>query len=130
MPSTSKRLLTVNPRGFCAGVERAIEVVDRLLETHGAPLYVRKEIVHNKAVVDDFKARGVIFVDELHEIPDDQTVVFSAHGIAPAVRDEAISRGLRAVDATCPLVTKVHQEVVNHVAEGHEMVLIGQAGHD
>jgi len=130
LPGTSKRLLTVNPRGFCAGVERAIEVVDRLLETHGAPLYVRKEIVHNKAVVDDFKARGVIFVDELHEVPDDQTVVFSAHGIAPAVRDEAASRGLRAIDATCPLVTKVHQEVVNHVAEGHEMVLIGHAGHD
>jgi len=130
MPSPHKRLLTVNPRGFCAGVERAIEVVDRLLVTHGSPLYVRKEIVHNKAVVDDFKARGVIFVDELDEVPDAQTVVFSAHGIAPMVREEAVKRGLRAVDATCPLVTKVHQEVVNHVGEGHHMVLIGHAGHD
>ncbi len=130
MSATVKRLLTVNPRGFCAGVERAIEVVDRLLETHGAPLYVRKEIVHNTAVVEDFRDRGVIFVEELDEVPDDQTVVFSAHGIAPAVRDEASARGLRAIDATCPLVTKVHQEVVNHVGSGHEMVLIGHAGHD
>jgi 4-hydroxy-3-methylbut-2-enyl diphosphate reductase len=130
MPAPSKRLLTVNPRGFCAGVERAIEVVDQLLTQHGAPLYVRKEIVHNKAVVEDFKERGVIFVDELDEIPDHQTVVFSAHGIAPAVREEAKTRGLRAVDATCPLVTKVHQEVVNHVKAGHHMVLIGHAGHD
>ncbi len=130
MAASPKRLLTVNPRGFCAGVERAIEVVDRLLETHGAPLYVRKEIVHNKAVVEDFKARGVVFVEELDEVPNEQTVVFSAHGIAPAVRDEAVRRGLRAIDATCPLVTKVHTEVVNHVVEGHEMVLIGHAGHD
>jgi 4-hydroxy-3-methylbut-2-enyl diphosphate reductase len=130
MPPRPKRLLTVNPRGFCAGVERAIEVVDRLLETHGAPLYVRKEIVHNRAVVDDFKSRGVIFVEELTEVPDNQTVVFSAHGIAPAVRNEAADRGLRAVDATCPLVTKVHQEVVNHVDKGYQMVLIGHAGHD
>jgi len=127
---TPKRLLTVNPRGFCAGVERAIEVVDRLLETQKAPIYVRKEIVHNTAVVDDFKTRGVIFVDELDDVPDGQTVVFSAHGIAPAVRQDAARRGLRAVDATCPLVTKVHQEVINHVANGHEMVLIGHVGHD
>ncbi len=130
MSEPAKRLLTVNPRGFCAGVERAIEVVDRLLDTHGAPLYVRKEIVHNKAVVENFRARGVVFVDELEEVPDDQTVVFSAHGIAPAVRSEAQQRGLHAVDATCPLVTKVHQEVVIHVDEGHQMVLIGHAGHD
>ncbi len=130
MSLDSKRLLVVNPRGFCAGVERAIEVVDRLLETHGAPLYVRKEIVHNKAVVADFRGRGVVFVEELEEVPDGQTVVFSAHGIAPAVRQEASRRGLNAIDATCPLVTKVHQEVVNHVAAGHEMVLIGHAGHD
>ncbi len=130
MPISPKRLLIVNPRGFCAGVERAIEVVDRLLDTHGAPLYVRKEIVHNKAVVEDFKSRGVVFVEELAEVPDDQTVVFSAHGIAPAVRSEARERGLRAVDATCPLVTKVHQEVVTHVEDGHDMVLIGHAGHD
>ncbi len=127
---SAKSLLIVNPRGFCAGVERAIEVVDRLLATGGAPLYVRREIVHNKAVVDDFKARGVVFVEELDEVPDGQTVVFSAHGIAPAVRKEAERRGLRAIDATCPLVTKVHNEVVRHVSRGHEMVLIGHAGHD
>jgi 4-hydroxy-3-methylbut-2-enyl diphosphate reductase len=126
----AKRLLVVNPRGFCAGVERAIEVVDRLLESQGAPLYVRKEIVHNKAVVEDFRSRGVIFVDELDEVPDDQTVVFSAHGIAPAVRDEAAGRGLRAIDATCPLVTKVHNEVIRHVDAGRQMLLIGHEGHD
>jgi 4-hydroxy-3-methylbut-2-enyl diphosphate reductase len=126
----SPRLLIVNPRGFCAGVERAIEVVDRLLEQKGTPLYVRKEIVHNKAVVEDFRARGVVFVEELDEVPDGQTVVFSAHGIAPAVRQEADERGLHAIDATCPLVTKVHHEVVRHVAQGHEMVLIGHEGHD
>lgn len=125
-----KRLLTVNPRGFCAGVERAIEVVDRLLQSEGTPLYVRKEIVHNKAVVEDFKSRGVVFVDELDEVPDGQTVVFSAHGIAPAVQQEADRRNLRSIDATCPLVTKVHNEVVRHVEQGHEMLLIGHAGHD
>ncbi len=128
--SPVKRLLIVNPRGFCAGVERAIAVVDRLLESQGTPLFVRKEIVHNKAVVEDFKSRGVIFVDELDEVPDGSTVVFSAHGIAPAVRDEAEQRGLRSIDATCPLVTKVHHEVVKQVNDGHEMVLIGHAGHD
>jgi 4-hydroxy-3-methylbut-2-enyl diphosphate reductase len=128
--STRKRLLVVNPRGFCAGVERAIEVVDRLLEQVGAPLYVRKEIVHNRSVVDDFRSRGVVFVDELDEVPDGQTVVFSAHGIAPAVREEAFRRGLRAIDATCPLVTKVHTEVVRHVGKGRQMILIGHEGHD
>ncbi len=128
--SSSKRLLIVNPRGFCAGVERAIEVVDRLLETNGSPLFVRKEIVHNKAVVEDFRSRGVIFVDELDEVPDGETVVFSAHGIAPAVRKEAENRNLRAIDATCPLVTKVHNEVLHHVEAGCHMLLIGHAGHD
>jgi len=127
---SEKTLLIVNPRGFCAGVERAIDVVERLLALGGAPLYVRREIVHNKAVVEDFRARGVVFVEELDEVPDGQTVVFSAHGIAPEVRAEAERRGLRAVDATCPLVTKVHHEVVRHVARGREMVLIGHAGHD
>ena len=127
---SDKSLLIVNPRGFCAGVERAIDVVERLLARGAAPLYVRREIVHNKAVVEDFKARGVVFVDELDEVPDGAPVVFSAHGIAPAVRDEAARRDLRAVDATCPLVTKVHNEVVRHVAAGREMVLIGHAGHD
>ena len=129
-PASVRRLLTVQPRGFCAGVERAIEVVDRLLELHGTPLYVRREIVHNRAVVEDFRARGVVFVDELAEVPDGATVVFSAHGIAPTVRDDAGRRGLRAVDATCPLVTKVHQEVLRHVGEGRHVVLIGHAGHD
>jgi 4-hydroxy-3-methylbut-2-enyl diphosphate reductase len=128
--SDVQRLLIVNPRGFCAGVERAIAVVDRLLDSQGTPLFVRKEIVHNKAVVEDFKSRGVVFVDELDEVPDGSTVVFSAHGIAPAVRDEAKQRGLRSIDATCPLVTKVHHEVVKQVNDGHEMVLIGHAGHD
>ncbi|MBK8167393.1 MAG: 4-hydroxy-3-methylbut-2-enyl diphosphate reductase [bacterium] len=128
--SLQRRLLTVQPRGFCAGVERAIEVVDRLLELHGTPLYVRREIVHNRAVVEDFRARGVVFVDELHEVPDGATVVFSAHGIAPTVRQEAGRRGLRAIDATCPLVTKVHHEVLRHVAEGRHMILLGHAGHD
>ena len=128
--SSQKRLLIVNPRGFCAGVERAIEVVDSLLETHGAPLFVRKEIVHNKAVVEDFRSRGVIFVDELDEVPNEATVVFSAHGIAPAVRQEAANRNLRAIDATCPLVTKVHHEVMRNVEEGRHMLLIGHAGHD
>ncbi|MBE0566849.1 MAG: 4-hydroxy-3-methylbut-2-enyl diphosphate reductase [Krumholzibacteria bacterium] len=127
---SDKTLLIVNPRGFCAGVERAIEVVDRLLAGGTAPLYVRREIVHNQAVVEDFKARGVVFVEELDEVPDGRTVVFSAHGIAPAVRAEAVRRGLRAIDATCPLVTKVHHEVVRHVDRGREMVLIGHAGHD
>jgi len=125
-----KQLLIVNPRGFCAGVERAIEVVDRLLQSNGTPLYVRKEIVHNKAVVEDFKSRGVIFVDELDEVPDESTIVFSAHGIAPSVQEDADRRGLFSIDATCPLVTKVHQEVVRHVEKGREMILIGHAGHD
>lgn len=127
---TSKKLYTVNPRGFCAGVERAIEVVDRLLRQKGTPLYVRKEIVHNKAVVEDFRSRGVIFVNELDEVPNGQTVVFSAHGVAPAVREDALRRELLAVDATCPLVTKVHNEVIRHVEDDHEMILIGHAGHD
>ncbi|MCP4291625.1 MAG: 4-hydroxy-3-methylbut-2-enyl diphosphate reductase [bacterium] len=131
MTGTKDRMLyLVNPRGFCAGVERAIEVVDRLLRQQGTPLYVRREIVHNKAVVEDFRSRGVVFVDELDEVPDGQHVVFSAHGVSPAVREEARRRGLSAVDATCPLVTKVHQEVVRHVENNHEMILIGHAGHD
>ncbi len=125
-----KKLYIVNPRGFCAGVERAIEVVDRLLRQQGTPLHVRKEIVHNKAVVEDFRSRGVIFVNELDEVPDGQTVVFSAHGVSPAVREEADRRDLLSVDATCPLVTKVHNEVIRHVDQDHEMVLVGHAGHD
>ncbi len=124
------QLLIANPRGFCAGVERAIAVVDLLLEKHGAPLFVRKEIVHNKAVVENFISRGVIFVEELDQVPDGATVVFSAHGVAPVVRAEANSRGLRAIDATCPLVTKVHQEIARHAAAGYHLILIGHAGHD
>ena len=129
-PAEKRTLLIVNPRGFCAGVDRAIEVVDRLLASHGAPLYVRREIVHNRAVVENFLSRGVVFVKDLHEVPDGQMVVFSAHGVAPSVWDEASRRGLRVVDATCPLVTKVHHEVISQVDEGHELVLIGHAGHD
>ncbi len=128
--SEHRELLVARPRGFCAGVERAVGVVERLLEVHGAPLYVRKEIVHNRAVVDSFRARGVVFVEELAEVPDGATVVFSAHGISPAVREEAERRGLRTVDATCPLVTRVHRAVVKHADAGRMVVLIGHAGHD
>lgn len=124
------RLIVANPRGFCAGVERAIEVVDRLLRRNGPPLYVRKEIVHNQAVVQDFRERGVIFVDELDLVPAGQRVVFSAHGVSPQVRQEAANRGLQAVDATCPLVTKVHQEVVRQTRAGLHVILIGHPGHD
>ncbi len=125
-----KRLLIARPRGFCAGVERAIDVVNRLLERAAVPLYVRKEIVHNQAVVADFSARGVIFVEQLEEVPDGSIVVFSAHGISPTVREEAVSRGLKTIDATCPLVTKVHREVVRHARQKRYIVLIGHEGHD
>jgi 4-hydroxy-3-methylbut-2-enyl diphosphate reductase len=111
-------------------VERAVGVVERLLALHGTPLYVRKEIVHNQAVVEDFRNRGVIFIDDLDEVPDDALVVFSAHGISPAVRQEADRRGLRTVDATCPLVTRVHRSVQKHAAKGRPIILIGHAGHD
>jgi len=122
--------MLVSPRGFCAGVDRAIAIVDRMLELVDGPLYVRKEIVHNKAVVDDFASRGVVFVDELVEVPVGGTVVFSAHGVSPEVRNEAIARSLRVVDATCPLVTKVHRQVSNNAALGKHIVLIGHDGHD
>jgi 4-hydroxy-3-methylbut-2-enyl diphosphate reductase len=125
-----RQLLIARPRGFCAGVERAVGVVERLLETHGTPLYVRKEIVHNQAVVEDFRKRGVIFIEELDEAPDGALVVFSAHGISPAVREEAERRGLQTVDATCPLVTRVHRSVIKHAKQNHPIVLIGHAGHD
>lgn len=118
-----------NPRGFCAGVDRAIDIVNRALEVHGAPLYVRHEVVHNKFVVEDLKSRGAIFVDELDEVPDDQWVIFSAHGVSQAVRAEADRRGLRVYDATCPLVTKVHLEVTRYSNDGDECVLIGHRGH-
>ncbi|MFQ3229002.1 4-hydroxy-3-methylbut-2-enyl diphosphate reductase [Reinekea sp.] len=118
-----------NPRGFCAGVDRAIDIVNRALEVHGAPLYVRHEVVHNKFVVEDLKSRGAIFVDELDEVPDDNWVVFSAHGVSQAVRQEADARGLRVYDATCPLVTKVHLEVTRFSRDGMECILIGHRGH-
>lgn len=118
-----------NPRGFCAGVDRAIEIVNRALEVFGAPIYVRHEVVHNKFVVDDLRDRGAIFVDELHEVPDGAIVIFSAHGVSKAVRKEADSRGLKVFDATCPLVTKVHIEVARYSRAGAECILIGHAGH-
>ena len=118
-----------NPRGFCAGVDRAIDIVNRALEVFGAPIYVRHEVVHNKFVVDDLRARGAVFVDELDEVPDDVIVIFSAHGVSQAVQREARHRGLKVFDATCPLVTKVHLEVTKYSDEGMECVLIGHAGH-
>ena len=118
-----------NPRGFCAGVDRAIGIVERALDLFGAPIYVRHEVVHNRFVVDDLKARGAVFVEELDEVPDGATVIFSAHGVSRAVREEAESRGLKVFDATCPLVTKVHFEVSRHCRAGRDVVLIGHAGH-
>ncbi|KAF1696088.1 4-hydroxy-3-methylbut-2-enyl diphosphate reductase [Pseudoxanthomonas koreensis] len=122
-------VILANPRGFCAGVDRAIEIVKRAIETLGAPIYVRHEVVHNRFVVDDLKARGAVFVEELDEVPDDSTVIFSAHGVSRAVREEAERRGLKVFDATCPLVTKVHLEVSRHCRAGRDVVLIGHAGH-
>ncbi|UXI67185.1 4-hydroxy-3-methylbut-2-enyl diphosphate reductase [Tahibacter amnicola] len=122
-------VLLANPRGFCAGVDRAIEIVDRALEVFGAPIYVRHEVVHNRYVVDGLRQRGAVFVDELDEVPDGATVIFSAHGVSQAVRAEADRRGLRVFDATCPLVTKVHMEVARHCKAGRDVVLVGHAGH-
>lgn len=122
-------ILLANPRGFCAGVDRAIEIVERALEIHGAPIYVRHEVVHNKYVVDKLRDKGAVFVDELHEVPDDNTVIFSAHGVSQEVEDTASNRGLQVFDATCPLVTKVHLEVVKYARQGKEVILIGHAGH-
>ncbi|WP_425642426.1 4-hydroxy-3-methylbut-2-enyl diphosphate reductase [Marinomonas gallaica] len=118
-----------NPRGFCAGVDRAIEIVKRCLDIFEAPIYVRHEVVHNKFVVESLKERGAVFVDELDQVPDDQIVIFSAHGVSQAVRNEADRRGLKVFDATCPLVTKVHMEVVRYSRDGMECVLIGHDGH-
>ena len=122
-------VLLAQPRGFCAGVDRAIEIVERALQVHGAPIYVRHEIVHNTHVVADLRAKGAVFVDELDQVPAGATVVFSAHGVSKAVRSEAQARGLRVFDATCPLVTKVHVEVERMRAQGREVVMIGHAGH-
>lgn len=123
------KISLANPRGFCAGVDRAIEIVNRALDVFGAPVYVRHEVVHNKFVVDNLRARGAIFVDELHEVPDDALVIFSAHGVSKLVQEEAKERGLRVFDATCPLVTKVHLEVSRYSREGRECILIGHQGH-
>ncbi len=123
------QIMLANPRGFCAGVDRAIEIVNRALDVFGAPIYVRHEVVHNKFVVENLRQRGAVFVDELDEVPDDVIVIFSAHGVSQAVREEAARRGLKVFDATCPLVTKVHMEVVKFSAEGRECVLIGHRGH-
>lgn len=122
-------ILLANPRGFCAGVERAIAIVERALEKFGAPIYVRHEVVHNRFVVDNLKAKGAIFVHELDEVPEGATVIFSAHGVSKAVRAEADRRGLKVFDATCPLVTKVHLEVERHRKHGREIVMIGHKGH-
>lgn len=124
-----KQILLANPRGFCAGVERAIEIVERALKRYGAPIYVRHEVVHNKFVVDDLRNKGAVFVDELEEVPAGNTVIFSAHGVSLAVREEAERRGLRVFDATCPLVTKVHVEVARMRDQGKEIIMIGHKGH-
>ncbi|MCK2094647.1 4-hydroxy-3-methylbut-2-enyl diphosphate reductase [Thauera aromatica] len=126
---SDKEILLANPRGFCAGVERAIEIVERALERFGAPIYVRHEVVHNKFVVDNLRRKGAIFVEELDEVPAGNTVIFSAHGVSQAVREEAGRRGLRVFDATCPLVTKVHLEVGRMHEQEREIVMIGHKGH-
>src|SRR4029453_10423732 len=129
--SAPEKLLLAAPRGYCAGVDRAVQTVERALELHGAPVYVRKEIVHNKHVVESLRERGAIFVDELEDtIPEGAITVFSAHGVSPAVHADADRRGLQTIDATCPLVTKVHREAVKFAREGYTIVLIGHAGHE
>ena len=125
----SAHIHLANPRGFCAGVDRAIGIVERALELFGAPIYVRHEVVHNRFVVDNLRERGAVFVEELDEVPDGATVIFSAHGVPRSVREQAEQRGLKVFDATCPLVTKVHLEVSRHARAGREVVLIGHAGH-
>ncbi len=122
-------VILANPRGFCAGVDRAIDIVERALELFGAPIHVRHEVVHNRFVVENLKARGAIFVEELADVPAGATLIFSAHGVSQAVREEAKARGFRIFDATCPLVTKVHMEVARHCRAGRDVVLIGHAGH-
>ncbi|HJW64795.1 MAG TPA: 4-hydroxy-3-methylbut-2-enyl diphosphate reductase, partial [Actinomycetes bacterium] len=124
------RVLLASPRGYCAGVERAVETVELALEHYGPPVYVRKQIVHNLHVVKDLETRGAVFVEELDEVPEGATVVFSAHGVSPTVHAEARTRGLRVIDATCPLVTKVHQEARKFAAKGYDIVLVGHEGHE
>ena len=128
--ATPKRVLLAAPRGYCAGVDRAVQTVERALDMHGAPIYVRKEIVHNKHVVQQLSERGAIFVDQETEVPEGEMVVFSAHGVAPAVHENAAARNLRTIDATCPLVTKVHVEARKFAADGYTIILIGHEGHE
>jgi 4-hydroxy-3-methylbut-2-enyl diphosphate reductase len=130
MRSAPEKLLLASPRGYCAGVDRAVQTVERALDFHGAPVYVRKEIVHNKHVVEQLRSRGAIFVEDESEIPEGSTVVFSAHGVAPSVHENSAARGLVTIDATCPLVTKVHREAVRFAADDYTIVLIGHAGHE
>ena len=130
VPNTVQKLLLAAPRGYCAGVDRAVQTVERALEMHGAPVYVRKEIVHNKHVVERLRERGAVFVEEHTEVPEGAVCVFSAHGVAPSVRDGAQERRLQTIDATCPLVTKVHREALRFAAEGYTIVLVGHAGHE
>ncbi len=130
MQNSVHKLLLAAPRGYCAGVDRAVQTVERALEIHGAPVYVRKEIVHNKHVVEQLSRRGAIFVEEETEVPEGAVCVFSAHGVAPSVRAGAAERGLRTIDATCPLVTKVHREAVRFAGEGYTIVLVGHDGHE
>ena len=130
MAAAPEKLLLAAPRGYCAGVDRAVQTVEKALDMHGPPVYVRKEIVHNKHVVEQLAERGAIFVDEETEVPEGETVVFSAHGVAPSVHENAAARGLRTIDATCPLVTKVHVEAKKFAADGYTIVLVGHAGHE
>jgi len=129
-PAAPKRVLLAAPRGYCAGVDRAVQTVERALDHYGAPVYVRKEIVHNKHVVEELSKRGAIFVEEETEVPEGEMVVFSAHGVAPAVHENAAARDLRTIDATCPLVTKVHVEARRFAADGYTIVMIGHEGHE
>ena len=129
MNDITKKIYLASPRGFCAGVERAVDIVEKALQIYGAPVYVRHEIVHNKWVVDDLKSKGVIFVDEISEVPDGAITIFSAHGISEKVEGEAVLRGLPIIDATCPLVTKVHKEAQRYEDEGYEIIMIGHPGH-
>jgi 4-hydroxy-3-methylbut-2-enyl diphosphate reductase len=124
------KIILANPRGFCAGVNMAIESLDRALELFGTPIYAYHEIVHNRPVVDRFRARGVVFVDDIADVPEGSTVLYSAHGVAPQIREQSAARRLRAIDATCPLVTKVHLEAVRFAAEGYRIILIGHEGHE
>ncbi len=129
-PNGGKRVVVAAPRGYCAGVDRAVQTVEKALETYGAPIYVRKQIVHNRYVVETLSERGAVFVDDLDEVPDGGLVIFSAHGVSPEVKAQALSRGLRTIDATCPLVTKVHHEAKRFAGEGVRILLIGHGGHE